>query len=85
VTPNFRASGNGWSVAIPTAVLCAVISVLGQWLMRPTPDAHAASGADTAMREDIRELRQDVKLILSRLGGVEDAVKNDAVVRGARP
>lgn len=83
-TPNFHARGNGWSVVVPTAVLVAALGLFGQWLMRPTADAHASPGADVATREDIRELRQDVKQMLSRLGALEDAVNNERVIAGAR-
>jgi hypothetical protein len=71
-------------VAVPTAIVCALITAATNLAMRPTAEVHASPLADAAMREDIRELRQDVKQILSRLGAVEDAAHNDAVIRGAR-
>ena len=79
-----RAHGRGWAVAVPTAVACAVITALTNIAMRPTPDAHASAGTDASTREDIRELRSDVKQILTRLGGLEDAVNNARVIDGAR-
>lgn len=80
---NLRAHGRGWGVVVPTAVVCAAITAVTNWAMRPTADAHAAT-ADTETRQDIRELRSDVKQILTRLGGLEDAVNNQRVIDGAR-
>lgn len=79
-----RAHGRGWSVVVPAAVVCAVTTAITNWALRPTTEARAASPADAETRQDIRELRADVKQILSRLGGLEDAVNNQRVIDGAR-
>jgi len=79
--------GHGWGMVVPTAIVCALITAATNWATRPTAEAHAAGASPSevaAMRDDIRELRQDVKAMLSRMGALEDMTHNDAVIRGAR-
>lgn len=60
-------------IVVPTAVVCALITAVTNWLMRPTATVQAAPDA---AQQDIRELRADEKEILRRLGALEDASKN---------
>lgn len=79
--------GHGWGMVVPTAIVCALITAITNLAMRPTAEAHAASASPSeieAMRQDIRETRADVKQILTRMGALEDARNNDAVINGAR-
>jgi len=81
---NMRAHGRGWSVVIPTAIVCALITAATNLAMRPSSEAHAATASDDATRADLREIRKDMKEVLERVGRLEDAVNNQAVIDGAR-
>jgi hypothetical protein len=80
--------GRGWAVVVPTAVVCALITALTNLVMRPTAEAHASTPSPSevaAMRDDIRELRADVKQILTRMGALEDAQRNAELFERSRP
>jgi hypothetical protein len=79
---NVRAHGRGWSVVIPTAIVCALITAATNLAMRSSPEAHAAT-SDDATRADLREIRKDMKEVLERVSRLEDAVNNQAVIDGA--
>ena len=81
---NMRAHGRGWSVVIPTAIVCALITAATNLAMRPPQEVHAATSGDDATRADLREIRKDMKEILERVSRLEDSVNNQSVIEGAR-